>query len=74
LYDDIKIEKQSHRTKGVIKDQDHGDKAAFGHRVCLPLGWMDGCTWYLLDTLLIQSYCMVSSHVSSKKYVKGDGM
>jgi hypothetical protein len=44
-------------------DQDQGGKATVGHHVHLPLGWMDGRTWYQLATLLSRSYCMVSSHV-----------
>jgi hypothetical protein len=55
-------------------DQDQGGKAIDGHYVRLPLGWMDGHTWYQLATLLSGSYCMVSSHVSRTKHVKGDGM
>jgi hypothetical protein len=55
-------------------DQDQGGKATNGHHVQLPLGWMDGRTWYQLATLLSRSYCMVSSHVSRMKHVKGDGM
>jgi hypothetical protein len=56
------------------KDQDHGSKETVGHHVHIPLGWMDAHTWYQLDTLLSQSYCMVSSHVLRMKHVKGDGM
>jgi hypothetical protein len=55
-------------------EQDQGGKATDGHHVRLPLGWMDGRTWYQLATLLSRSYCMVSSHVSRMKHVKGDGM
>jgi hypothetical protein len=55
-------------------EQDQGGKAIVGHHVHLPLGWMDGRTWYQLGTLLSWSYCMVSSHVSRMKHVKGDGM
>jgi hypothetical protein len=55
-------------------DQDQGGKAIVGHHVRLPLGWMDGHTWYQLATLLSQSYCMVSSCVSRTKQVKGDGI
>jgi hypothetical protein len=32
--------------------QDQGGKETVGHHVRLPLGWMDGHTWYQLDTLL----------------------
>jgi hypothetical protein len=55
-------------------DQDQGGKETIGHHVCLPLGWMDGHTWYQLDTLLSHSYCMVFSRISRTKHVKGDGM
>ena len=55
-------------------DQDHGGKATVGHHVHLPLGWMDGHTWYELSTFLSQSYCMISSCVSRMKHVKADGM
>jgi hypothetical protein len=55
-------------------EKDQGGKAADGHHVRLPLAWMDGRTWYHLATLISQSYCMVSSHVSRMKHVKGDGM
>jgi hypothetical protein len=55
-------------------EQDQGGKATDGHHVRLPLGWMDGRTWYQLATLLSRSYCMVYSHVSRMKHVKGDGM
>jgi hypothetical protein len=55
-------------------DQDQGGKATIGHHVHLPLGWMDGHTWYHLATLLSQSYCMVFSRVSRMKHVKGDAM
>jgi hypothetical protein len=72
--DDIRIEKQSHGTTGTIKIKIKVDKEAVGHHVHLPLGWMDGRTWYQLATFLSQSYCMVSSHVSRMKHVKGDGM
>jgi hypothetical protein len=54
--------------------QDQGGKETIGHHVHLPLGWMDGHTWYQLATLLSRSYCMVSSRVSRMKHVKGDGM
>jgi len=55
-------------------EKDKGGKVADRHHVRLPLGWMDGRTWYQLATLLSRSYCMVSSHVSRTKHVKGDGM
>ena len=55
-------------------EQDQGAKATDRHHVQLPLAWMDGRTWYQLATLLSRSYCMVSSHVSRMKHVKGDGM
>jgi hypothetical protein len=55
-------------------EKDKGGKLADTHHVRLPLGWMDGRTWYQLATLLSRSYCMVSSHVSSTKHVKGDVM
>ena len=55
-------------------DQDQGGKAVVGDRVFLPLGWMDGHTWYQLDTFLSQSYYMVSSCVLRMKHMKGDGM
>jgi hypothetical protein len=55
-------------------EKDKGGKVADRHHVRLPLGWMDGRTWYQLATLLSRSYCMVSSHVSRMKHVKGDGM
>jgi hypothetical protein len=74
LQDDIRIEKQSHGTKGVIRIKIRVARKQVGHHVHLPLGWMDGCTWYQLATLLSRSYCMVSSHVSRMKHVKGDGM
>jgi hypothetical protein len=48
--------------------QDQGVKEAIGHHVRLPLGWMDGRTWYQLATILSQSYCMVSSNVSGMKH------
>jgi hypothetical protein len=55
-------------------EKDKGAKVADRHHVRLPLGWMDGRTWYQLATLLSRSYCMVSSNVSRMKHVKGDGM
>jgi hypothetical protein len=55
-------------------EQDQGGKATVGQHVRLPLGWMDGRTWYQLATLLSRSYCMVSSCVSRTKHVKGEGM
>jgi hypothetical protein len=55
-------------------EKDQGGNATYGHYVRLPMGWMDGRTWYQLATLLSQSYCMVSSCVSRMKHVKGDGM
>jgi hypothetical protein len=55
-------------------EKDKGAKVADRHHVRLPLGWMDGHTWYQLATLLSRSYCMVSSNVSRMKHVKGDGM
>ena len=55
-------------------EKDKGAKVADRHHVRLPLGWMDGRTWYQLATLLSRSYCMVSSNVSRTKHVKGDGM
>ena len=55
-------------------EKDKGAKVADKHHVRLPLGWMDGRTWYQLATLLSRSYCMVSSNVSRMKHVKGDGM
>jgi hypothetical protein len=30
----------------IDADQDHGGKTPAGHHVHLPLGWMDGHTWY----------------------------
>jgi hypothetical protein len=74
LQDDIKDRETIPWHQRHDKDQDQGGKATVGHHVHLPLGWMDGCTWYQLATLLSQSYCMVSSHVSRMKHVKGDGM
>jgi hypothetical protein len=29
-----------------------GGMTTVGHHVCLPLGWMDGHTWYQLATIL----------------------
>ena len=55
-------------------EKDKGAKVVNRHHVRLPLGWMDGRTWYQLATLLSRSYCMVSSHVSRMKHVKGGGM
>jgi hypothetical protein len=55
-------------------EQDQGVKAVDGHHARLPLGWMDGRTWYQLATLVSRSYCMVSSRVLRTKHVKGDGM
>jgi hypothetical protein len=55
-------------------EKDKGGRVEDKHHVQLPLGWMDGRTWYQLATLLSQSYCMVSSHVSRMKHVKRDGM
>jgi hypothetical protein len=55
-------------------EKDKGAKVADRHHVRLPLGWMDGRTWYQLATLLSQSYCKVSSNVSRTKHVKGDVM
>jgi hypothetical protein len=55
-------------------EKDQGGKVADRHHLRLPLGWMNGRTWYQLATLLSQSYCMVSSHFSRMKHVKGDGM
>jgi hypothetical protein len=49
-------------------DQDQGGKEKIGNHVSLPLGWMDGHTRYQLATILSQSYCMVSSHVSGTKH------
>jgi len=43
-------------------EQDQGGKETIGHHVHLPLGWMDGHTWYQLTMIISQSYCMVSSH------------
>ena len=54
--------------------KDKGVKVADRHHVRLPLGCMDGRTWYQLATLLSRSYCMVSSNVLRMKNVKGDGM
>jgi hypothetical protein len=34
-------------------DQDQGGKATNGHHVRLPLGWMDGRTWYQLANYLV---------------------
>jgi hypothetical protein len=56
------------------EDQYQGAKETYGHHVRLPLGWMDGCTWYQLATFLSRSYCMVTSRVSRMKHVKGDAM
>jgi hypothetical protein len=55
-------------------EKDKGAKVADRHHVRLPLGWMDGRTWYQLATLISWSYCIVSSNVSRTKHVKGDGM
>jgi hypothetical protein len=44
-------------------EQAQGGKATIVHHVRLPLGWMDGRTWYQLATILSRSYRMVSSHV-----------
>jgi hypothetical protein len=55
-------------------EKDKGGKVADRHHVRLPLGCMDGRTWYQLAILLSRSYCMVSSHVSRTKHVKVDGM
>jgi hypothetical protein len=32
---------------------------------------MDVCDWYLLATFLSWPYCMVSSHISRTKHLKG---
>jgi len=52
-------------------DQDQGGKAVVGHHVFLPLGWIDGHTWYQLVTFIRWSYCMVYYQVSRMKNVKG---
>jgi hypothetical protein len=55
-------------------EKDQGGKATDGHYVQLPMGWMDGRTWYQLATLLSRSIFLVSSRVSRTKHVKGGGM
>jgi hypothetical protein len=74
LQEELKLQKQSHGNPDMMQRKIRVAKVADGHHVRLPLGWMDGRTWYQLATLLSRSYCMVSSHVSRTKHVKGDGM
>jgi hypothetical protein len=52
-------------------DAEQGGKEMVGHDVHLPLGWMDGRTWYQLATILGWSYYMVSSHVLRMKHAQG---
>ena len=49
-------------------EQDQGGKTIVVPHVWIPLGWMDGRTWYQLATILSQSYCMVSSNVLVMKH------
>ena len=53
---------------------DCGGHATTSPNAHIRLGWMDARSWYQLTTLVNISHYMDSTHTSSYKYIKGDGM